>query len=120
MLHQAKVIMLVFAVDSRGSFDDLPPLVTFTKDSASPRAIFVLVATKIDRERLVSSEEASLFAAKNGLMYAETCSMTAEGVSELFETAILEALEPPIVVLDPYVQLDGRVCLEGSRLPCQC
>eukprot|EP01060_Flectonema_neradi_P003879 TRINITY_DN1252_c0_g1_i3.p1 TRINITY_DN1252_c0_g1~~TRINITY_DN1252_c0_g1_i3.p1 ORF type:complete len:214 (+),score=40.78 TRINITY_DN1252_c0_g1_i3:89-730(+) len=78
-------IMLVFSLTDRGSFDLLPYRVREARDYTKEDMPIILVGNKSDLPgRVVTFDEADMFAADNGLDYIETSAKTASNVDAAF------------------------------------
>ena len=87
-IRTSKVIVFVFCIFNRWTFDELPPLVWIThEDFEEDSKVRILVGTGIDREeeRAVTREEAEAYARAHGMRYIETSARTNQNVDELFE-----------------------------------
>jgi small GTP-binding protein len=84
-IREAVLIVLVFDVTSRTSFDELPEFMSF-KDSCPTSSSFILIGNKADLmgERQVSFEEGSAFANANAMVYLETSALTGSNTEEAF------------------------------------
>ena len=78
-------------------------------EEANPGLPVVLVGNKADGEVAVRSQEASIFAEKNGVKYFETVAVRNEQVSEAFSSLIAEIIakipNPP----EPSLLLRRRI-----------
>jgi len=87
------IVFVVFAVDSKESFNDctkwLGEADRYVTNKSIPR---VIVANKVDLEsRVVSTEEAQAFATSKGALYLETSAKTGQNIQEMVRLT----LEPP-------------------------
>ncbi|KZV78493.1 ras-domain-containing protein [Exidia glandulosa HHB12029] len=96
--------LLVYDITNRDTFTSLPRWLSDARALGSPNLVTVLVGNKADREdeREVEWEEASRWAADNGIHFIETSSITGDNVDAPFRLAaraILLAIEAG--TLDP-------------------
>ena len=84
-------MLLVFDLTRRSAFERLPELMRDIEE-ANPGLLVVLVGNKADGEVAVRSQEASIFAEKNGVKYFETVAVRNEQVSEAFSSLIAEII----------------------------
>lgn len=91
----ASVILLVFDVTNRKSFEHLQRWHEEVKNSCSSSAVLMVVGNKKDLEgkRCVFPEEAQPFAAQIGALYSETSALKDLGVTEAFVQPCLRAIE---------------------------
>merc|ERR1712224_859805 len=80
----AGVILLVFDVSVRESFENLTHWLHSIREHASAEAIVYLVGNKTDLVRKVSPSEGEAFAASNGLKYFEMSAKTGADVHAPF------------------------------------
>ena len=101
-------VLLVFDLTRRSTFERLPELMRDIEE-ANPGLPVVLVGNKADGEVAVRSQEASIFAEKNGVKYFETVAVRNEQVSEAFSSLIAEIIakipNPP----EPSLLLRRRI-----------
>lgn len=118
-------VLAIFDVTSRSSFDALPELITQARAITDPNVVFVLIGTKIDAsDRAVSSEEACHFANEESMPYAETSSVTGEGVEEMLQTtvqSVLDRIESGTLTYPPTnVHRLNATPQTSSTSPCSC
>ncbi|MFX0092422.1 MAG: GTP-binding protein [Candidatus Hodarchaeota archaeon] len=87
----AHVAIIVFSVDSRGSFYDVGNWVR-ELNKHCPSTPFVLVGNKCDLKREVSEAEAKELAAKYNVPYIETSASKGENIESAFDMATKLAL----------------------------
>jgi len=82
----AAAAIIVFDITSTDSFNRAKAWVRELQRQGSPNMIMALAGNKADLEatRAVTTEEATAYAAENGLFYMETSAKTAANVTELF------------------------------------
>jgi GTPase KRas protein len=91
--------VLVFAVNSRDSFDALVEffeLIERVRDCAVSKVPIVLVANKVDvdiEDWQVSKNEAELFASRMGCKLELASAMTGQGVDEVFKTLVKTVMQ---------------------------
>ncbi len=89
----ARVALIVFDVQNRGSFFDVKHWIRELKRH-SPNTPFILVGNKMDlHKREVSTEEAKRVAQEFSAFYFETSALEGENVEELFQLATRLALQ---------------------------
>ena len=90
----AAVVLLVFDLTNRQSFEHLYTWLEEARASASSTAVLVLVGNKLDlrTKRCVSREEADAFARGIGALYFETSALQDRGVSEAFTEPCVQAI----------------------------
>ena len=92
--RSAAVVLMVFDVTNRQSFENLHSWMEEVRSSTSSSAILTLVANKVDlpSRRCVSKEEAETFASNIGALYFETSALLDRGVSEAFTQPCMSAI----------------------------
>ena len=91
--HGARVALVVFDVQNRGSFFDIKHWIRELKRH-SPDTPFILVGNKKDvKLREVSFTEAEAIAKEFSVPYVETSALEGENVAELFQVATRLALK---------------------------
>ena len=87
-LTNAKVVVCVYDITRKESFDKIPNLLKIAKESADSRAIFFLVGNKTDLSDLREVEKSNVedFATDNGMILMECSSLTGLNILELFES----------------------------------
>ena len=95
LYNGSNLIVLVYTVDDKNSFDSIPKLVDEVKKQIkNPK--FLLVGNKCDleEERQVSREEAEKYAEEKNMKFIEVSAKTGEGISEdMFNSIIQELLD---------------------------
>ena len=102
------VILLVFSLTDRDSFEYLNDLTKRLKDCMDEMPTLFVVGNKNDlvEERKVESEQAELYAKEIGAFYYEVSAKTGSGIEELFNRVAEESYnklihennEPPPVI----------------------
>lgn len=93
----ARVALIVFDVQNRGSFFDVKHWIREIQRH-SPQTPFILVGNKTDlHKREVSQEEAKCLAKDYSAPYFETSALEGENVDELFQMATRMALQKSVV-----------------------
>ena len=87
-LTNAKVVVCVYDITSKESYDKIPNLLKVAKESADSRAIFFLVGNKADLMHLRKVEKSNVedFATDNGMIFMECSSLTGLNILKLFES----------------------------------
>ena len=90
----ATLIVFVYAIDNKDSFDNIPKWVEEVKIQ-NENAKFLLVGNKLDleEERDVSTEDAKKYAEENNIGFIEVSAKTGDGIKDMFEYIISELLE---------------------------
>ena len=90
----SQLIVLVYAIDNKNSFENIPKLVEEVK-TQNENAKFLLVGNKCDleEERLVSKEDAKQYAEKNNIGFFEVSEKTGDGIDDMFKYIISELLK---------------------------
>ena len=101
-------VLLVFDLTRRSTFERLPELMRDIEE-ANPGLPVVLVGNKADGEVAVRSQEASIFAEKNGVKYFETVAVRNEQVSEAFSSLIAEIIAKIPTPPEPSLLLRRRI-----------
>lgn len=88
------VVLMVFDVTSRSSFEHLHSWLDEVRASASASAVLALVGNKSDLRdrRCVPREEAEAFAERIGALYYETSALRDRGVTEAFVGPCVQAI----------------------------
>ena len=89
------VILVVFDVTERKSFQNVTTWVECIDKFAKSNVLRILVGNKTDLKdkRVVSTEEGKELAAQNGLKYYEISALTITGLHEMFEDVAKEYVE---------------------------
>lgn len=85
--HNAGVVIIVFDVTKKDTYDDLKKWIQIAQDSSPKDVPFIIVGNKVDifEKREISSEEALAFAKEmDALNFVETSAKTGEGINLLF------------------------------------
>lgn len=92
--RDADVVVLVFAVDSKNSFEGAKCWYESVRREAKTRPQLVIAANKTDlsAERRVPTEEGECFADTIGAAYIECSAKSGMGIEELFAEAVSAAL----------------------------
>jgi len=82
--------LLVYAINSRNSFRNIERWLAELRENADRNIVIMLVGNKSDLKHLreVSTEEATEFAQKNGLLFMETSALDGDKVEEAFQQLI--------------------------------
>ncbi|KAM3129904.1 hypothetical protein pb186bvf_018013 [Paramecium bursaria] len=103
-------ILLVYSIDKRQSFDDVPVWLEELKLTLNPNQIVILVGNKSDLEdkREVTYEEGQTFAQNHGLHFYELSAKNHKSVEELFQHTI-QLIHNHIIagVIHPNVEYAG-------------
>ena len=90
------LIVLVYAVNDKNTFEDIQNLVKDVKKQTDGKTKFLLVGNKcdLDEEKQVSTEEAQKYAGKNNMKFIEVSAKAGNGISDdMFNSIILELLD---------------------------
>ena len=84
--------MIVYDITSRQSFEHIQNWIEDVHNQSPKTITLVLIGNKIDLEdkRVVSFDEGSEIAMKNGMIFMETSAKTGEGVNEIFKKSAEE------------------------------
>ena len=87
--------MVVYDITNRDSFEHILNWIQDIKDQSPKTVLIVLVGNKIDLEdkRVVSYDEGSEFAIKNGFIFEETSAKTGQGIEEIFTKSAKEIVK---------------------------
>ena len=101
------VILVVFDVTDRQSFDNVNNWVECIEKFAKSNVLRILVGNKIDlsEKRVISNEEGKKLAQKYGLKYYEISALKSEGLNEMFEDAAKD-----------YVEIYEQKCMKNFQL----
>jgi len=135
-LKKVQGVILCYAVNDRGSFENIGKWIEQIKNSPSKDALIILVATKSDVDtnhsdltaaRCVPEAEGQALAAQYGVPFLETSAVDGTNVNEVFETIAKMALKinESIVVPQPQhepepkpdISEDNVCCLWGFLCP---
>jgi len=88
-------VMLVFDLSSRKSFENLNQwLIEINKYINNKNIVIHLIGNKLDKEpRIISKEEATVFALNNNFKYTEVSSKDIDAVNKLFEDLFLDVID---------------------------
>ena len=89
----AQGIVLLYDVTSQESFDAIPSYIKAVRKHGQAGVPFVLVGTKADGERAVSTEAGQALAAEHGVPFAEVSAKSGEGVREIVAEMVREAVK---------------------------
>jgi Ras-related protein Rab-5C len=94
----AHVVLLVFAVNDRASFDEVDEWSSSVSRELGNTATLIIVGNKCDLSRTVTFEDAQKKAASLNANYVETCAITGAGITTLFdkvaEIVVTQTLKP--------------------------
>ena len=101
--------MIVYDITSRQSFEHIQNWIEDVHNQSPKTITLVLIGNKIDLEdkRVVSFDEGSEIAMKNGMIFMETSAKTGEGVNEIFKKSA-EEIEKKMA--DNYYDLNSETC----------
>ena len=101
--------MVVYDITSRESYEHVQNWIQDIKDQSPKTVLIVLVGNKIDLEegRVVSYDEGSEFAIKNGLIFEETSAKSGQGIEEIF---LRSAKEIAKKMEENYYDLNSEIC----------
>ena len=101
--------MVVYDITSKESFEHVQNWIQDIKDQSPKTVLIVLIGNKIDLEenRVVSYDEGSEFAVKNGLIFEETSAKTGQGIEEIF---LKSAKEIAKKMEENYYDLNSEIC----------
>jgi len=82
--------LLVYAINSRNSYRNIERWLAELRENADRNIVIMLVGNKSDLKHLreVSTEEATEFAQKNGLLFMETSALDGDKVEDAFQQLI--------------------------------
>ena len=85
--RNAKVVICVYDITDKESFDEMPKLIQAARDYADPEAIFYLVGNKADlvHRRQVREADGVKFATQHGMTFMECSGLTGLNILKLFE-----------------------------------
>ena len=124
--------LLVYDITRRDTFSHLPSWLEDTKSNAHPAMTIMVIGNKSDLEskRVVSKDEGEQFAKKHGLMFMETCTITAQNVDEAFlrtATIVYENVENGTLELSVVSGKSGNNAVspqqsakQGKTTSCPC
>lgn len=91
--HGTEVVVIVFNLTDRKTFENMEVWLDDTRRSADDQACIIIVGTKADEAgHAVTAEEATAFAQKNNATYFEVSAKTGAGTEELMG-AIVHAID---------------------------
>jgi len=101
--------LVVYDITSRESFEHVQNWIQDIKDQSPKTVLIVLVGNKVDLEenRVVSYDEGSEFAVKNGLIFEETSAKSGQGIEEVF---LKSAKEIAKKMEENYYDLNSEIC----------
>ena len=93
-IREAQIILLIYDISNRDSFDSLPKWLREVMDVKNSEAVFALIGNKIDleNERKVTFEEGQKFADQNNFIFQEVSAKDGTNFQKLFETQLFEAI----------------------------
>ncbi len=101
--------LLVFDLTNRNSFENIPGWLDEARycHGNDDEYVYVLVGNKCDdsEKRVVSNEEAEIFATKNGMKYIETSATTGSNVNNAFDLLVDEIL---LQIEQGHIRLNRR------------
>ncbi|CAL5974666.1 Rab11 [Hexamita inflata] len=81
----ALAVVIVFDVTRQQTYNDLDYWVHEVRTKGDPNAVIVIVGNKIDAgQRIISKEQALLYATSEKIKYFETSALTGYGINEVF------------------------------------
>ena len=101
--------LVVYDITSRESFEHVQNWIQDIKDQSPKTVLIVLVGNKVDLEenRVVSYDEGSEFAVKNGLIFEETSAKSGQGIEEVFQKSAKEIAKK---MEENYYDLNSEIC----------
>ena len=101
--------MVVYDITNRDSFEHIVNWIQDIRDQSPKTVLIVLVGNKIDLEdkRVVSYDEGSEFAIKNGFIFEETSAKTGQGIEEIFTKSAKEIVKK---MDENYYDLKSETC----------
>ena len=90
----SQLIVLVYAINNRNSFEHIPKLVEEVK-TQNENAKFLLVGNKLDleEEREVSTEDAKKYSEENNIGFIEVSAKTGTNIEKMFNSSLSKLLE---------------------------
>ena len=86
-VRNSSIVFLIYDISVKSSFDNIPNWITFIRSIEN--TTLVLCGNKIDLEkREVTKEEGEALAQKEGIAFFETSAKTAEGIKNMFYSAV--------------------------------
>lgn len=87
--HGVHVVIVVYSITNRSSFDELGRWINDIRNNAPEDAKIILVGNKTDLEidRAVSQEEGKEKADYHGALFLEVSAKTGDGIGDIFTTA---------------------------------
>lgn len=86
-VRNSSIVFLVYDISVKSSFDNIPKWISFIRSIEN--TTLVLCGNKIDLEkREVTKEEGEALAQKEGIAFFETSAKTAEGIKNMFYSAV--------------------------------
>jgi small GTP-binding protein len=125
--RDAELIVLVFAVNVRQTFESVPLWIEHVKDTCARTPAMILVGNKADTRYTddsgcVSSDEVLELTETEHVEYLETSAKTGEGVTDLFQQAAVKAYDnwessprEPQIEEPPLVHNETQNCMGCSR-----
>ncbi|KAJ9458201.1 Ras-like GTP-binding protein YPT1 [Diplonema papillatum] len=107
----AHSVMLVYDVTNRETFDNVKKWMAEVEHYARPNLPMILVGNKCDRvsDRVVSADEADIFAEKHGMEHVEVSAKSAANVHEAFRKLVDKALEQRVEIVKDTEERKARI-----------
>jgi small GTP-binding protein len=101
--------MVVYDITSLDSFHHVQNWIEDIRNQSPKTVLIILIGNKIDLEekRVVSYDEGSEFAIRNGIIFAETSAKTGDGIEEIF---LKSAKEIAKNMSENYYDLTSETC----------
>ena len=86
-VRNSSIVFVVYDISAKSTFDNIPKWLTFIRSIEN--TTLILCGNKIDLEkREVTKEEGEALAQKEGIAFFETSAKTAEGIKNMFYSAV--------------------------------
>ena len=86
-VRNSSIVFVVYDISVKSTFDNIPKWLTFIRSIEN--TTLILCGNKIDLEkREVTKEEGEALAQKEGIAFFETSAKTAEGIKNMFYSAV--------------------------------
>lgn len=89
-MRGASIILIVYDVSRRGTFEGLNDWIKFIKENSSDNPLVVVVGNKIDLEREVRTEDGNKIAKDNKFFFFEVSAKNGTNVLKMFYSTIAE------------------------------